>query len=221
MNRAPFGVGEFYHLYNRGTEKRAIFMDEYDYRRFVTLLYLCNSKLTVNIEQEIKNGTTFSELMRIDRGACIVNIGAYCLMPNHFHLLVREKEEGGTSLFMKKLSTAYTMYFNSKYSRNGALFQGRYKSKHADDDEYLKYLFAYIHLNPVKIIDPLWKENGITDRTTAERYLEQYTYSSYHDYMGKEREESPIITPSAFPEYFTETQTFEEFVDYWLSSETQ
>lgn len=221
MNREPFAVGEYYHLYNRGTDKREIFGDDYDHNRFMTLLYLCNSTLTVNIEEEIRKGFTFTELMKIDRGEEIVHIGAYCLMPNHFHILVREKNNGGIPLFMKKLSTAYTMYFNSKNDRSGALFQGVYKSKYVGKDEYLKYLFAYIHLNPVKLIESKWKENGITDRIAAKRYLEQYTYSSYLDYVGKKRKEGAIITPNMFPEYFTEPHSFDAFIEDWLAFNEQ
>jgi len=217
MNRAPHAEGEYYHLYNRGTDKREIFTDNHDHNRFMTLLYLCNSNQTVNIDHELRKGLTFPELFEIEKRAPLVSIGAYCLMPNHFHILVREEREGGIPLFMRKLSTAYTMYFNVKHSRNGALFQGTYRSKHVAGDEYLKYLFAYIHLNPVKLIDPTWKENGIVDRGNAKRYLEGYRYSSYGDYRGTARKEGVILSGGVFPEYFSEPNSFERFVADWLA----
>ena len=91
-------------------------------------------------------------------------------MPNHFHILVKEKIENGISKFMGKLTTGYSMYFNKRYDRTGSLFQGVFKSVHADSDEYLKYLFAYIHLNPIKLINPEWKENGIKDKNRANAF---------------------------------------------------
>ena len=93
-------------------------------------------------------------LLDLPRKETLVDIGAYCLMPNHFHLLIRETAEGNISRFMLKLQTGYPMYFNKKYQRTGALFEGKFKAKHITNDNHLKYLFAYLHLNPVKITDP-------------------------------------------------------------------
>ncbi|MEK7614747.1 MAG: transposase [Patescibacteria group bacterium] len=152
-----------------------------------------------------------------ERGEPLVDIGSYCLMPNHFHLLLHERIEGKISVFMQKLLTAYSMYFNTKYDRSGSLFEGPFRATHTNTDEYLKYLFAYVHLNPVKIIDPLWKENGIVDRDVAKRYLAEYPYSSYLDYMSVEREEGKILNKAAFPEYFTSFKEFEQFIDEWLT----
>lgn len=216
LRKIDFSIGEFYHLYNRGTDKRNIFTNRNDYNRFIVLLYLCNSNEPVDIDRKLREGRSFPELMLVARGDQLVNIGAYCLMPNHFHILVREKQENGISQFMKKLSTAYSMYFNSKYKRSGALFEGRFKAKHADSDEYLKYLFSYIHLNPVKLIDSNWKENGITHRNKAKKYLKEYTYSSYLDYIGEHRREENILTKESFPAYFESFNEFENFIDEWL-----
>lgn len=138
-------------------------------------------------------------------------------MPNHFHLLVREKREGDISLFMKKLSTAYAMYFNKRYDRSGTLFEGRFKAKHVDTDEYLKYLFAYIHLNPVKLIDPKWKENGIQNRKEAKRSLKTYDFSSYLTYTGTDTLQKNILDAKAFPRYFATSADFNKLIEHWLS----
>src|SRR5690606_36166474 len=106
---------------------------------------------------------TQNSVFDFDRGKTLVEIGAYCLMPNHFHILLKSKEDDGISKFMNKLGTSYSMYFNRRYERTGILFQGRYKAKHVESDEYLKYLFSYSHLNPIKIIDPSWKDRGLKD----------------------------------------------------------
>ena len=131
--------GEFYHLYNRGTEKRNIFQLETDYERFLTLLYLCNGENVVQLKLQ---GRTLSEVDRTNDRNQLIHICSYCLMPNHFHLLVQEKEEGGISRFMQKVTTGYTMYFNERHGRSGGLFQGRFKATHANNDRYLKYLIS-------------------------------------------------------------------------------
>jgi putative transposase len=157
------------------------------------------------------------EVVHIEKGESITDIGAYCLMPNHFHLLVRDKGRNGTSLFLQKLLTGYTMYFNKRYKRSGTLFEGRSKARHADKDAYLSYLFAYIHLNPVKLIDPKWKENGITNRKAAESFLATYRYSSFHDYARGKRLESKILCKSAFPEYTPNRSSFRTMIAGWLN----
>jgi len=215
--KISFSTGEYYHIYSRGVDKRVIFMDTYDYCRFVALLYACNSTKAVDINTHLREGHSFPEIYSEERGGELVDISAYCLMSNHFHLLLHEKVEDGITKFMWKLLTAYAMYFNKKNKRTGALFEGRFKAKHADTDEYLKYLFAYIHLNPVKIIDPKWKENGIQDRVAAQEFLTDYEYSSYFDWQGGTRPESKILNRKAAPEYFETVKEFNDFVGEWLN----
>lgn len=211
-----FSIGEFYHLYNRGNDKRVIFHQPNDYNRFLILLYVCNGTNPVNLAKYFSEGRSFSEIIDIDRGEQIIDIGAYCLMPNHFHLLVREKKENGISLFIKKLLTGYSMYYNKKHERSGSLFENRFKATYVDNDEYLKYLFSYIHLNPVKLIDTGWKENGISDKTKAKEYLRDYKYSSYLDYIINNNKMN-ILNKSEFPDYFDGFKDFENFIDEWLS----
>ena len=113
-----FAEGEFYHLYNRGTEKRKIFLSERDYERFISLMFLSNSSQAVDVKLQ---GSNLDEILQNDRGKPLVAIGAYCLMPNHFHLLACEITKGGISKFMQKMTTGYTMYFNQKQKRVGPL----------------------------------------------------------------------------------------------------
>lgn len=206
-----FSIDEFYHLYNRGNDKRHIFLDDIDKERFFKLLYLCNGRNEFHI-QKIRDKSLFD----FDRGETLVDIGAYCLMDNHYHLLVRERIENGISFFMQRLSTAYSMYFNKKYNKTGSLFAGRFKAKHLDSDEYLKYMFAYIHLNPIKMIDKNWKEKGITNKDKSEKYLNHYWYSSYLDYSGKSRIEGCILNKKSFPKYFDSAHDFEFYIKDWL-----
>lgn len=209
-----FEPNEYYHLYNRGTEKRNIFSNKKDYERFSALLYLCNNNVSVHISNN--KGLTLVELLSIERNKPLVKIGVYCLMPNHFHLLVEENITGGISRFMQKLLTGYTMYFNTKYERSGTLFQGTFKARHVRDERYLFHLISYIHLNPVKFIDPYWKENGIANRKIAEEYLNHYLYSSFLDYLGHERIEGNILSRDVLSSYFDSPIDFKRSVEEWF-----
>jgi putative transposase len=207
-----FGFGEFYHLYNRGTEKRDIFLDDVDYRRFTSLLYFANSEKPADLKLQ---GRTLYERVEDREGKPLVELAAYCLMPNHFHLLVRACSEDGISRYIQKVSTGYTMYFNKRYDRSGTLFQGKFKASHVATDRYLSYLIAYIHLNPVKLIQPSWKETGITDQQRAERYLTTYPYSSFQDYSGRARLENILLAKDVLPE--SSPHFFQESVSEWLA----
>jgi putative transposase len=207
---------EYYHVYNRGVDKRVIFQDDTDHRYFLTLLYLANTKkpfATGHLSEEYQQHEFFS----IDRGETLVDIGAYCLMPNHFHILLKEKEEGGTSLFMQKLGTAYTMYFNRKHERTGALFQGTFKARHVDNDRYLKYLYAYIHLNPIKMVDKGWKAKKIINKSYAKGHLATYEFSSYPEYIGVRRPENNILSSEKFPKYFRYATDFKSMITEWVA----
>lgn len=216
MRKLDFSVGEYYHLYNRGVDKRVIFQNTNDYDRFILLLYLCNSSKSVDLGNLFTEGMTFSDILNLDTGNNIVAIGAYTLMKNHFHILAKETTENGLSKFMSKLSTGYSMYFNKKYKRSGSLFEGRFKVSHANKNEYLKYLFTYIHLNPIKLIDPNWKENGIKNLSDAEKYLSNYKYSSYLDYNGVSRLEKKLLDVDHFPNYFNSYKELRDFNKDWL-----
>lgn len=205
--------GEYYHIYNRGNSKQKIFHDNEDYFRFMSLLFACNS---IN---NFRAGTLAKEESPYDfeRKKRIVSIGSYCVMPNHFHILIMQKEERGISKFMQKLSTAYSMYYNKKYKRTGGLFEGKFKAEHAKNDRYLKYLFSYIHLNPIKLMQKNWKEIGIKNKKEALEYLEKYKYSSYLDYLGIERVQNQILNTEDFPKYFLNKKSFQKDILEWLS----
>ena len=193
---------EYYHIYNRGNSKQTIFHDEQDYLYFIKLLFIMNTvkhlKTRDNNSPEFKNEQ-------------IISIGAYCLMPNHFHILLRQEKENGITTFMLKISTAYAMYYNKKYKHTGGLFEGKFKSKHADKDRYLKYLFSYIHLNPLKILDKNWKINGL--KNEGLNFLFKYPYSSFNEYYNNEPE---IIRKESFPEYFPTRGDFLKEIKSWF-----
>lgn len=204
-------TGEYYHLYNRGNNKQAIFHDDGDRRYFQKLLHILNTeKRTALRDVHVERSLT------IDDNERIVSIGAYCCMPNHFHILLKQEKDGGATLFMKKVLTAYVMYFNKKHKRSGGLFEGRFKSKHATTDNYLKYLFAYIHLNPIKINPSLWSKDS--DYKKAENFLFvcNYKFSSLQDYLGVSRAENVILQKESFPNYFLSKDDVLKNLKTWI-----
>ena len=204
---------EYYHIYNRGNSKQKIFHDNGDYFHFMGLLFACNSENNFRIF-----GLGVKEsLYDFERGKQLVSIGSFCIMPNHFHILIIQIEENGISKFMQKLTTAYAMYYNKKYKHTGGLFEGKFKSEHAGYDRYLKYLFSYIHLNPIKLIQKDWKEVGVKNKKEALEYLYNYQYSSYLDYLETKRIQSNILNKEAFPEYFPSKKSFTKEIFEWIN----
>ncbi len=178
-----------YHIYNRGAHKAPIFLDASDYHRFLHLLYVANCNKPVRLSQLNR-----ARIYQYERRDTLVNIISYCLMPNHFHILVGEKTEKNIGRFMLKLCTAYSMYYNKKYSHSGTLFQGQYKSKYVGTDEYFRYLIDYIHLNPFSIDEPNMIKTAkpeYFDRAVA--FSQKYEYSSYKDYLGENRLQRVIL----------------------------
>ena len=200
----PFVNGETYHLFNRGAHKQAIFTSEEDYRRFLVLLYFSNTTERVQLGNLLQNqGRSLIDLFGEHIDQSLVDIFAYTLMPNHFHLVIRQKVDGGISTFMKKLATAYSMYFNLKYDHSGVLFQGRFKSRHVGNEAYFRYIFSYVHLNSLDLFEPGWEEKGIRDLNGARSYVNSYPYSSFFDYSGNDRAEKVLLSLSQAPEFLT------------------
>ncbi len=199
--RVPIELGEWYHCYNRGVDKRRVFETALDYERFILQMYVANGSQSVHLSN-LKNKKLSDVLsdVSLDRGGQIVEIGAYCLLPNHFHILLKEIREGGIALFNQKLITGYTMYFNIKQERTGSLFSGTYKSKHVADDRYLKHLISYIHFNPVELIEPKWKE-GHGNIKTIEAFLRDYSYSSLAAFRDQNSITRKIVGNSVFDLY--------------------
>ncbi|PIR45162.1 MAG: hypothetical protein COV10_00600 [Candidatus Vogelbacteria bacterium CG10_big_fil_rev_8_21_14_0_10_51_16] len=173
MNRVPIELDTFHHVYNRGTEKRLIFMNDADRARFMLYVDILNNTKLEN-PSKLEQFGLLEEYSVKER---LVDVVALCLMDNHFHLLLYERTEGGISKFMQRLGTAYTVYFNEKYERTGALFQGRFKSKLVTDEAYLFYLINYVHFNVRDLLPP--DRRFLSDII---KFLEIYPWSSYAAY---------------------------------------
>lgn len=188
-------TGESYHVYNRGAHKQPILTNSEDFMRFLILMHVTNHAEPIVLRDLFarpKYRDRYS-VFREPADKSLVSVLAYSLMSNHFHFILRQKADGGITHFMKKLMIGYSMYFNTKYEHSGVLFQGRFKSNHLDTEPYFKWIFPYVHLNPVSIVEPDWQEKGIGDPARAKEFLRNYRYSSYYDYYVGERPERAIL----------------------------
>jgi len=177
---------EIYHIYNRGVDKRDIFLDDEDRFRFIHDLYEFNdSNQAINLAVHLGNNNKKVGFLKFNKPReLLVEILAFCMMGNHFHLLLRQITEKGTTEFMRKIGTGYTNYFNQKYERNGVLFQGKFKSVHIKNKSHFMYMPIYIHFNPLDFKFPEWREGKIKDYEKAIEFLDSYRWSSYMDYTG-------------------------------------
>ena len=194
---------ELWHALNRGVDGRDIFMDDHDRLRFIHDLYEFNdtspADSNVGYRFHSKSRDIVSPYIQKER---LVEIHGWCLMKNHYHLLLSEAIEGGLSLFLRKLNIGYAKSFNEKYARVGTLFQGRTKKILIQNDAHFNYILHYIHLNPLDYLPGAekWRERshaGIRSTKDALNHLSQYRWSSYLDYTGTKNFPS-ILTTSIF-----------------------
>lgn len=185
-------TGRVYHIYNRGVNKGEIFFSESDYRRFLNAAIHYKTKRTkfsyekTNLTRDVEN-----------RGEELVEIMAYCLMPNHFHFMVKQLKDGGITSYFRYVSNSYSHYVNLKHGRVGPLFAGRFKNVDVDSDEQLMHLSRYIHLNPVV--------SGIVSRA------EDYKWSSYSNFLG--RYDDYLSKPEVVMMHFKAREHYKGFVE--------
>ena len=220
MNRTTkFELGRIYHIFNRGVEKRDIFLSDGDRWRFLQGMFLFNDEsastnLLYRLEQE-KGKMHFGILRDYVKRQSIkrkplVKIIADCLKPNHFHLLIEEIQKDGISRFMQKLGTGYAKYFNTKYERVGSLFQGVYKAVEIRKDTQLNYVLAYINvINPGQELEPELKSVA-QDPEEILRFVENYPWSTHLEYLGKR--DSIIIEKGIAGKVFSTPAKYRRFV---------
>ncbi|OGG65362.1 hypothetical protein A3D71_03210 [Candidatus Kaiserbacteria bacterium RIFCSPHIGHO2_02_FULL_55_20] len=196
-----------YHALNRGVEKRILFLDDQDRARFVHDMYEFNDTAPAGNAYRL-----FHPMMEIVSPSLrqreqIVDIHGWCLMGNHYHLLLSERLENGLSLFLRKLNVGYAMYFNEKYKRSGTLFQGRTKKLRINSEAYFLHILHYIHLNPLDFLEGAgsWRELRIASEEKAAQHLNEYRWSSYLDYCGQKNFPS-VITKELFGDVFKNYQ---------------
>lgn len=196
-----FEADAMYHVYNRGVDKRIIFVDERDYAVFLSFLKFALLSDTDNSQKNEAGTNHISEAQRFNLRrlglAGKVELASFCLMPNHFHLLLYQYESDAITKLMRSVSTGYSMYFNKRHRRVGSLFQGVYKASRINSDSYWLHVSRYIHLNPIDL--------GVDYKT--------YPYSSYRFFVGSA--EAMWVNPKILMGSFNGSISYQEFVaDY-------
>ena len=188
-------------MLNRGVEKRDIFLDSSDFVRFVHNLYEANDRACMTSHADRRMSEIGSRTSR--RRERIVDVHGWCLMKNHFHLILSPREDKGISRFIQKVNIGYAMYFNQKYKRSGTLFQGKTKKIPIESEAHFYHILHYVHLNPLDYLDGAgdWREREIENSGAALAHLKQYKWSSYLDYCGIKNFPS-VITREFFGEVF-------------------
>jgi len=205
MRNVKIAPGEYYHIFNRGMSKQLIFHDDKDRARFIFLiLHFQSPTIIQNIGRSVKLFVQHS-VFNIDKKIKeeivknkFIELTSFCLMPNHFHLIVKEVEGNGMARYMQRVLNGYTKYYNTKYNKSGHLFQGPYKAVHVKNNNQLLYLSAYIHRNPRELKGWLNKENI-------------YKWSSYQDFINKNRFEELLVF-DIISKQFKNKKEYDEFV---------
>ena len=210
---------EIQHIINRGVDKRVIFQDDNDYRRFIYDLWEFNdikkSHNTAIHQIHSDIGSRSPE----DMDTPLVTLYAFSLMPNHYHLLMSEACEHGIPRFMQKVNIGYAKYFNQRYERKGTLFESRYKKIPIESEGHFIHIPYYIHCNPLDLAFPEWRNRTLVDPNSALDFLGSYLWSSHLDYMGKAN--FPWVTQrDYFLELFGGEKAYAEAMRYWLQNMT-
>ncbi|OHA62168.1 MAG: hypothetical protein A2117_02155 [Candidatus Wildermuthbacteria bacterium GWA2_46_15] len=220
VRKIQFAKDHIYHIYNRGVEKRNIFRNDNDRWRFLQGLFLFNDvEASTNILWQVERAKgkatfkTIQDFLKNDQKnrQPLVRIMADCLMPNHYHLLIKEINDGGISKFMHKLGTGYAQYLNKKYERSGSLFEGPFKAILVDSQEYLEQLLVYINvINPAQLVEPNLKKTGIKNLDKVLDFVRSYLWSTHQEYLGKRK--SIIIDKDILGEIFSSSKDYQKLV---------
>lgn len=201
MRKTSFVNDEFYHVYNRGVDKRDIFLDRFDLDRFMV------SMGEFNVWEPI--GSIWENQSKKDaalnpRNSALVRIICFCLNKNHFHLIIQQLIDGGISKFLHRLGMGYSKYFNAKYQRSGALFQGAFKAVPIFDDEQLLELSVYVNLN--NFIHRLGHRVSKTE--------DELSFSSWPSFLNPKASLFPdLCSPSTILKHFKKPSTYKHFAE--------
>lgn len=215
---------EWYHCFNVRKNRERLFLNRSDFMRFQAILYCANSCEPFRLRLPHSNSPNhlFEKTFSKPRGSQIVDIGAYALMPDRYHVLVRERVSGGVSTFMHRLNTSYAMYFNARYDRSGHVFPNRYRSIHIEKDAYLQKVVNYIHGNPIEAFEPGFVRNAFRDARRLIENISRYGFSSLYDYQQPKRPESAILSQKVLEKDIGELPStehiFEDFSTFYSKS---
>lgn len=206
--KIPIYTEGIFHIFNRGVDKRAIFGGDRDRQRLFETISYYRFEQPIRLAQSITlslnkpSAPTLNELSSLEKGQKrkLVELISYCLMPNHFHLILKQLVDGGITEFMHRLGTSYTNFFNTKYQRSGSLFQGTFKAVLVETEEQLAHLSRYIHINPLKS-----SHSNLTPKL-----LRSYHWSSFPEYLGEIK--SGICDKDIILNLFKNPKEYESFV---------
>lgn len=204
MRKTPFATGEYYHIYNRGVDKRTAFLDESDIQRFYESIEKFNAIEPIGSIYENSFVKKLGSPTSKSEQDALVSLVAHCTNPNHFHLILKQETEKGIEKFMQRVGTGYTKYFNNKYKRSGTLFQGKFKSIHVHSNEYLLHLSVYVNLN-----DKVHRLGSPTSKSVRSR-------SSWGEYLKEGENASGICEKGIILEQFENKAEYAKFAETTL-----
>lgn len=196
--RVSFAEGEWYHCYSRTIDYSRPFTILDTTERFLELLYIANQRELTPHLSDLRDSRAHAEMFSIARAPALVRIGAYCMMPTHYHLLLQPVVEDGISRFMHRVGTGITRFHNDAQRRIGNLFVNPFRSKHVHDDRYFKRVVHYIHLNPLDLYEPHWKQGRMHHQKASINKLGEYKLSSLPEYLGTQRSQGAILDRESF-----------------------
>ncbi|MDP2632022.1 MAG: transposase [Candidatus Uhrbacteria bacterium] len=214
MRNITLANDQYYHIFNRGVDKRQIFMDDLDPLRFIHGLKMFNIVNKVNTRSINRIKWSLGSAHHL-----YTQIISYCLMPNHFHLLLKQISDNGIPMYLGRLANGYTKYFNAKNKRSGRLFEGPYEAVEISSDAQLIHTSRYIHMNPISIVEPGWKKTGIKDTSAAMNIIESYKWSSYRSLIGLD--DPLLIDKTVINEYFPSSSSYKDFVTNFIKESRQ
>lgn len=210
--KEQFINGEYYHIINRGLDDRDIFLDEMDYKRFLEGIEKFNTPQAVCIQASRKLvGHPVSKFGNRVSNPPLVEIICYCLLPNHFHLLLKQIQTGGIQKFLQKLSLGYTKYFNLKNERRGHLFQNVFKAVPILEEPHFLHVSRYIHLNALDLFEPKWREGKVLNWEKCKEFLEKYRWSNYLEF----------IKGDFLKENFKTSEDYKNFLREWAEGKSE
>lgn len=219
MRKNPFVPGEYYHIYNRTILNVPEFNDYKNAERLTQSFLIANSTKSSEAFQFLRNNkeATVDEALDIaKRGEKLVDILSYAIMPEHYHLLLKELRDSGISDFIRKCNISIAKYVNIKNDRRGALFEGRFNAKHINTNEYLLHLSLYIHLNPLDIISGKdWRIHNLKDWFIEKEKLLNYPWSSLKSYLDNNHEDLIISGTEIILDQFDSNKDYELFLQEW------
>ena len=218
--KAEYSTGQYYHIYTRGVDQRRIFMDEADFERFYTALFLFNDQTYTSL-----GGQSDDKLLRLcfvettlyDPREKLIDIVTFNLLHNHLHMVLVPLVEDGVSRFMHKILMGHSQYFNKKYDRVGALFE-TYKEKAITNQAHLDHMVPYAHLNTCDMFGIPWRDGVVENWDVALKRLDEHPWSGHHVAMGREQR-LPVIADQYLAEMYRSPDDYLEHLKGWSMRE--